>query len=221
MQTRVAFREELNRLEGLALGTLDEIAPLLDGARDAFAIQDAGLAADVIAAGREVGRRYVLLHEGVLSLLARQAPVAGDLRLAAALLQVGKHVERMGDQCVTIARLVPSDHPRPADGELAATVLAMCAAARAQAIQARQAFALRDATLAMELTVLDERLDALGNSAFDAALALCARDDVRDWTLRVLLVARAIERIGDNAVDIGEQALYVVSGAFRELADAG
>ena len=70
----------------------------------------------VIADDDRIDGRYLEVHQGILSLLALQAPVAGDLRLVAALLHVIKHVERMGDQCVNMAKLVPlAGHEPPAD----------------------------------------------------------------------------------------------------------
>ena len=79
----------------------------LDRALEALEHQDVELAAIVIADDDRIDGRYLEVHQGILSLLALQAPVAGDLRLVAALLHVIKHIERMGDQCVNIAKLIP------------------------------------------------------------------------------------------------------------------
>ena len=92
------------------------------------------------------------MHQGILSLLALQAPVAGDLRLVAALLHVIKHVERMGDQCVNIAKLIPlSGYEPPVREDMLDKLLRMGRAARSEVVQARAAFAERDVALAEDL----------------------------------------------------------------------
>src|SRR5215210_5977034 len=108
------FQEELRALELQALGGLDMVAESLERTLEAVVHHDVELASYVIADDDRIDGRYLEVHQGILSLLARQAPVATDLRLIAALLDVIRSVERMGDQCVNIAKLVPlagSDPP--------------------------------------------------------------------------------------------------------------
>ena len=112
--TRSQFQQELAELEHQALGALPMVVTALDRAIETVQHQDVELAAMVIADDDRIDGRYLEVHQGVLSLLALQAPVAGDLRVVAAVLHVIKHVERMGDQCVNMAKLVPSpDTSRP------------------------------------------------------------------------------------------------------------
>ena len=103
---RVTFQEELDQLEaGLyEEGTL--VLRALRGALNALVQQDDGLADEVIAFDDEIDGRYFTLEEGIQELLARQTPVASDLRLVLAMLHVNLHLERIGDYCVTIAKLV-------------------------------------------------------------------------------------------------------------------
>ncbi|MFM9023025.1 MAG: phosphate signaling complex PhoU family protein, partial [Solirubrobacterales bacterium] len=105
--TRLQFREQLELLEEQTLGAIDIVIEQLDRSLEALETQDVELATFVIADDDRVDGRYLEVHQGVLSLLALQAPVAADLRLVAAILHVIKHVERMGDQCVNIAKLIP------------------------------------------------------------------------------------------------------------------
>src|SRR4030095_12482663 len=111
--TRAHFQEERAGLEAAALGGLALVAAALDRALETIQNQDIELASMVIADDDRIDGRYLEVHQGILSLLALQAPVAGDLRLVAALLHVIKHVERMGDQCVNMAKLVPLDGNEP------------------------------------------------------------------------------------------------------------
>src|SRR5256886_10224725 len=150
------FQQQLEELEANALGGLDLILEPLDRVLEALEHQDVELAQMVIADDDRVDGRYLEVHQGILSLLALQAPVAGDLRLVAALLHIIKHIERMGDQCVNIAKLIPlSGHDAPADAELVARIEKMGELVRSQVTQARQAYSLRDVALAEDLVRQD------------------------------------------------------------------
>ena len=219
--TRQHFQEELEGLERAALGGLDLVGEALARAIETVRHQDVELAGMVIADDDRVDGRYLEVHQGILSLLALQAPVAGDLRLVAALLHVIKHVERMGDQCVNMAKLVPlAGHDPPADPEMIANITRMGELASSLVVQAKQAFARRDVDLAQDLVRQDDEIDALNRACFHRALAIGDDPDSREWAMHMMLVARCLERIGDNAVDIGEQCAFVVTGLFREFEDA-
>ena len=216
---RLHFQHEILRLEEQALGGLDMVVGILDNALEALAHGDAELASIVVADDDRINGRYLEVHQGVLSLLALQAPVAGDLRLVAALLHLVKHLERIGDQCTNIAKMVPLlGHEPPTDAEIVEWIRAMGSQARSQVRQARQSFALRDPELALDLSRQDDTLDRLNREIFRRAIDIGGEDaDLREWAMSMILVARAIERIGDNAVDIGEQTVFVVTGLFRDL----
>ena len=219
--TRTHFQDELGQLERMALGGLDMVVTALDRALETVQHQDVELASMLIADDDRIDGRYLEVHQGILTLLALQAPVASDLRLVAALLHVIKHIERMGDQCVNMAKLVPlSGHEPPADQKLLGNIGEMGRQARRQVIQARQAFERRDVSQAQDLVRQDDEIDRLNRECFHIALELGDDPDQREWAMHMMLVARCIERIGDNAVDIGEQTAFVVTGLFREFEDA-
>src|SRR5688500_4010651 len=141
LTTRAHFQEELEALEVSALGGLDLVGEALVRAIETVRHQDVELASMVIADDDRVDGRYLEVHQGILSLLALQAPVAGDLRLVAALLHVIKHVERMGDQCVNMAKLVPlAGHSPPSDEEMLANITRMGELGSSLVVQAKQAF---------------------------------------------------------------------------------
>jgi len=220
-RSRQHFQDELAKLESQALGGLDLVAEALDRAVETVAHRDIELASMVIADDDRIDGRYLEVHQGILSLLALQAPVAGDLRLVAALLHVIKHVERMGDQCVNIAKLVPlAGHEPPDDNELLSNIARMGELAGSLVVQAKQSFERRDAALAQDLVRQDDEIDRLNRCCFDRALDIGDDPDTREWAMHMMLVARALERLGDNAVDIGEQTAFVVTGLFREFEDA-
>src|SRR4051794_11472141 len=220
-QPREHFRHELSRLEEQALGGLDLVCESLDRVLEAVQHCDVELAEMVIADDDRIDGRYLEVHQGVLSLLARQAPVATDLRLVAAILDVIKHVERMGDQCVNIAKILPlSGHSAPVHDDMRAKIAEMGAQARSEVAQAKIAFESRDVALAQDLVRQDERINRLNREVFKLAIEIGDDPDRREWAMHMMLMARAIERIGDNAVDIGEQVAFVVTGLFREFTDA-
>ena len=219
---RAHFQEELTRLEASVLGGLDMVVGQLDRVMEALEHRDIELAQFVIHDDDRVDGRYLEVHQGVLSLLARQAPVAGDLRLVAALLHIIKHVERMGDQCVNIAKLIPlSGHEPPVRPEIIERILRMGAAARSEVLQARRAFADRDVDLAEDLARQNRQINVLNREVFRLAIEAGDDHDTREWAMHMTMVARALERVGDNAVDIGEQCVFVVSGLFREFQNGG
>src|SRR4051812_3792206 len=140
-ETRLAFQEELEQLERQALGGLDMVVTALERTMEALSQQDVELASMVIADDDRLDGRYLEVHQGILSLLARQAPVATDLRLVAALLDVIKHVERMGDQCVNIAKTIPlTGHEPPSDDRLLALIARMGAQGRPRVPQPKAPF---------------------------------------------------------------------------------
>ncbi len=218
---RTRFQEELRTLEDQALGALDMVVSTLDRALEALSHQDVELASIVIHDDDRIDGRFLEVHQGILSLLALQAPVASDLRVVAALLHTIKHAERMGDQCVNIAKLLPvAGYEAPKDEEILARIVKMGALARSEVGQAKQAFLLRDVEHAEDLVRQDEQINRLNRECFQRAVETGDDVDRREWAMTMMLAARALERIGDNAVDIGEQVAFVVTGLFREFSDA-
>ena len=193
----------------------------LERALEAVQHQDVELASLTIADDDRLDGRYLEVHQGILTLLATQAPVATDLRVIAAILHVIKHMERMGDQCVNIAKLIPlAGHEPPTHAELLEKIDRMGRQANSQVSQCRQAFARRDVGLAEDLVRQDDVIDRLNREIFHLALEISDDIDTREWAMHMMLVARCLERIGDNAVDVGEQTAFVVTGLFREFEDA-
>ena len=217
-EQRRHFRQELLAVEQQALGGLDMVVGQVDRCLEALEHQDVELAEFVIADDDRLDGRYLEVHQGVLSLLALQAPVAGDLRIVAALLHTIKHVERMGDQCVNIAKLIPlTGHEPPVQEEILGRVLRMGRAARDEVTLSRRAFAERDVSVAEALVQQDQTINALNREIFALAVAMGTDEDTREWAMTMTMAARAFERIGDNAVDIGEQTAFIVTGLFREF----
>ena len=220
-ETRHQFRETLKELEEGTLGGLDMVVGQLDRALEALSFQDIELAGMVVADDDRIDGRYLEVHQGILSLLARQAPVAGDLRIVAALLHTLRCMERMGDQCVNIAKLIPlSGYESPKDKDIMDAIERMGNLARSQVVEIREAFESRNVALARDLVRQDSEINRLNRAIFRRAVEVGDNLDMREWAMFMILVARCLERVGDNTVDIAEQVVFVVTGLFREMADS-
>jgi phosphate transport system protein len=220
-EARLHYQDHLDALEHHALGGLDLVVASLDRTMEAVEHQDMELAELVIADDDRIDGRYLEVHQEILTLLATQAPVATDLRLISALLHVMHSIERMGDQCVNISKVIPlTGHEAPVHDEMVDRIVLMGRQARSMLSQAKKAFEGRDVELARDLVRQDDLIDNLNKECFQIAVQVGEDQDTREWAMTMMLVARAIERIGDNAVDIGEQVAFVVTGLFREFEDA-
>jgi phosphate transport system protein len=218
---RAEYLEELANLEASALGGLDLVNIALGRTLEAVEHQDIELAQIVVADDDRIDGRYLEVHQALITLLATQSPVATDLRLISSLLHVLKNVERMGDQCVNVCKVIPiSGNEPPADEEMVRLILTMGRQTKALIMQSKRAFEERDVEMAQDLVRQDDVVDDLNRDCFRLALQIGDDIDKREWAMTMLLAARALERTADNAVDIGEQVAFVVTGLFREFEDA-
>ncbi len=182
--------------------------------------QDAELSAEVIRFDDDVDARYLEIHEGIQSLLARQTPVAVDLRLVLAMVHMNLHLERMADYCVTIAKLVKLTHGVEGDPQVLESFEEMGLRAEEMVGVAMRSLAERDLAAAESLVELDELIDRANRRLVRHVLALGADEAKREWGLHMIVISRCLERFGDHAVDVGEQVAYLVTGELREFSDA-
>jgi phosphate transport system protein len=218
---RITFTEELARLEAALQEEGDLVLRALRSSLNALARGDIELADEVISFDDSVDKRYVEIEEGVQSLLARQTPVAADLRLVLAILRVNLHLERMADYCVTVAKLTKlMGDLNVSEQSIAGSIEDMGQRAEQMIRVALDSFAGRDAQKAETLVELDELIDRANRNATEDVLSLGDSPEEREYGLRMLVISRCVERIGDHAVDIGEQVVYLVTGEFREFSDA-
>jgi phosphate transport system protein len=220
MQARRHFHEELDRLEVnlLELGELTEQA--VSRSVDLLETRDEDDAAAVVAGDDVIDERYVDVENRWLELLALQTPVAGDLRLISAILHVNLHLERIGDMAVNIAKLITATRHLPTNKTIVSHLLEMGDVVRTMVRTAMESFARRDLDLALSLPSMDEPVDRLNRGMY-REVAACAGDaELLDWAVRMMVVSRQLERVGDQAVDIAEQVAFLLTGEFREFSDA-
>jgi phosphate transport system protein len=217
---RVTLQEELDTIQATLLEEGELVLRALRGTMEALEQRDPELADEVVAFDDEVDAHYMGIEEGIASLLARQAPAAGDLRQVLAMLHTNLHLERMADYCVTISKLVKLVYEIAPDPKLIEAFQEMGSRDEEMIRAALDSFAARDVEGAESLVDLDELVDRGNRRVVQHVLALGSNPPLREWGLRMIIVSRCLERIGDHAVDIGEQTAYLVTGEFREFTDA-
>jgi phosphate transport system protein len=212
--------EALDRIEAQVQEAGQRVLSAIRGAVRALQDQDVELADEVIAFDDEIDRLFLDIEGSIQALLALQTPVARDLRLLLALLHINLLLERTGDGCVTVAKLsklVADAEPDPA---LVAVLVEMGERAEEMFRVAFESFAKRDLAGAEGLVDLDELIDRANRRFVERLIDVMADESLREWGLRMVVAARTIERIGDRAVDIGEQTAYLLTAEFREFTDA-
>ena len=217
---RISFQQELDQLEASLRDEAELVHRSLRAAVEAVCSQDEELADEVIAFDDDIDAQYFEVEQGIELLLARQTPVASDLRLVLALLHDNLHLERMGDLCVTIAKLTKLTHNLTPDDALLEGFKEMGERAEQMVRVAMRSLEERDQAAAESLPDLDELIDRANRRVVKHLLDLGGDPEMREWGLRMILVSRCLERIGDHAVDVGEQTAYLVTGEFREFTDA-
>jgi phosphate transport system protein len=217
---RLEFQQNLESLEAGLQEQGAIVLRALRGAVNALESQDAELCDEVVRFDDEIDERYHRIEKSIEETLALQAPVAGDLRLVLAILHSAIHLERIGDQAVTIAKLTKLAADLEMGRDLAEGLREMGDRAVEMVTIALDAFAARDIDRARSLAELDELIDRTNRRVSDTVLALAANPGQQEWGMRMVVVARCLERVGDNAVDIGEQIAFVVTGEFRQFTDA-
>src|SRR5262245_32529085 len=218
--TRESFHETLQRVE-LQLLELGELAGnAVQRSVEAVAMRDEAKARAVIAEDDAIDDLYLTIDHDTLSLLALQSPVAADLRLISAILHSCLHLERVGDQAVNVAKLHLATRDAPGSDAMRGQIREMGDLVVQMLRTAREAFAKRDVELCAKLPSMDDPVDRLNRKTHLEALKLADDPSALDWGLHMNLAARALERVGDNAVDIAEQVNFLITGEFHEFTDA-
>jgi phosphate transport system protein len=217
---RITFQEELEQVEAALQEEGDYVLRALRAAVNALEQADPELANEVIAFDDEIDSCYHEIERTIETILAQQGPVASDLRLVLAVLHDSIHLERVGDQCVTIAKLTKLAADLEPGSELVEGLADMGDRAEEMVRIALDSLAHRDLERARSLIELDELIDRTNRRVVEKVLALAGTPETMEWGMRMIVVSRCIERIGDNAVDIGEQTAFLVTGEFEEFTDA-
>lgn len=214
---RSLFHSELNQLEVLLLDMSELAEDQIDNAVEALLQGDAELAHRVVVGDREIDRLYLEVERRWHEVMARQTPVASDLRLMSLILQAGHSLERMGDQASNIAKIVEATSTLPANRTILLHIREMRSIVVPMVETAMEALVKRDLNLALRLPELDDPADWLNRNMWKEVAACASNPEMLEWAIQMMLVSRALERVGDRAVDIGEQVAFLLTGEQHEF----
>jgi phosphate transport system protein len=213
---RLAFQAELDQLsiqiEVMAL----KVDEALRRSTQVLLTGDLELAEQVIAGDDEIDEMFVSLTERCYGLLGLQNPVASDLRLVVSVLRILSDLERTGDLCLRIVKLAPDQHLLTMGEDTFSILREMAHEATETFRCAVRAWSTQDLRLAIGLEERDDAMDAHNVRLMEAILRLDGRDGVR-IAVTTLLAGRALERIADHSVMIGERLRYMLTGDTQSL----
>lgn len=217
--TRAHFHKELADLEQTLLNVADQAEQMVQMAVDAVCIPDMDLAARVMALDVQIDRTYLDTHNRWINLMALQQPMASDLRMMSVLLHLNVTLERMGDQCVNIAKLAQVTYGLPRSEAIIASIREMGDLVRPMIRAGIEAFVRRDIDEARLLPAMDEPVDRLNRNLYKQVVECGSDPQLLEWATRMMIVSRALERIGDQVVDIAEQVAFLLTGELQEFED--
>ncbi|MDI2098742.1 phosphate signaling complex protein PhoU [Ruicaihuangia caeni] len=209
---RLVFQQELHDVQDRLVESAELVVSAITRASEAFRTSNVSLAEQVIADDEKLDQLTVALDELAINILARQQPVARDLRIVVSALRISASLERMGDIAAHIAQLARFRFPeKVVPRELRPTFDEMAAHDIEVARQVVELLRTTDPRLADSIRAEDDRLDELHHSVFERVLG-------EDWdqdaavTVDTTLASRYHERFGDHAVSIAKKVLYLATG---------
>ncbi|MGB7859848.1 MAG: phosphate signaling complex protein PhoU [Acidimicrobiia bacterium] len=219
--TNVHFHDELDHLERTVLGIVDQAERMVQMAVEAVTGGDLELAAQVISMDSEIDAAYLAVHEEWTNLMARNQPLGSDLRKMTVLLQLNMTFSRMGDQCANIAKVAQLNEDLPQVERITEQIREMGDLVRPMIRTAIDAYVRQDVDEARLLPSMDQPVDRLNANMYKETVAVRANPGQLEWATKMMMAARALERIGDQAVDFAEQAAYLVTGERAEFDEQG
>jgi phosphate transport system protein len=218
---REGLAEELLGIEQQLADGFEEIGQTLEAIAETILDPASQDATRLVAAANILRSSSRQIDARLVKVTALQAPVASDLRLVLSLIQVAQHAALIANQFDLISEQLYELDPDARDPQQTAGQLSLMTELAGRQVQhAVRAFVARDAQSAVELQREDDALDRLNRQVFEATYALNGNHGERELAMRYVLIARSLERIGDNAVDIAEQAVFLVTAELQQFTDA-
>lgn len=214
MEVRKSFHQQLEELYLDLLRMSNVTVEMLERTRVAFQNLDNELADNIIASDDELDDFVVRIEENGIELLARQAPVAIDLRTIIVITRLALHLERVADLCVNICKAIKNLQGYTLSPWIKENMDEMFKRSSKMIVSAIESFKQHDVKLAEELSTMDDIVDKI-NRTFLTSYDRESEEEL-ELTIRVVMIARFLERVADHAVDIGESVRYMVTGQFVE-----
>lgn len=210
--TQTHFHTELAELEQKVLGMVDRAEDMVGRAVEAVTTNNVELAEQVVEDDKGIDATYFEVHNEWTSLMARHQPLGSDLRRMTVLLHLNTTFGRMGDQCVNIARVALASAHLPSVDRISGQIREMGDLVRPMIRTAMEAYVREDLDEARLLPAMDHPVDRLNANMYKETVAAGGSPHLLEWAARMLLVARALERVGDQSVDFAEQTAYLITG---------
>ena len=206
------FSEKLENLRRQLIGMGAEVENQIRLAIEALVEADAAKARRVIDRDKEIDRMEIKNDEDAIDLLATQQPVAGDLRLLVSSLKINADLERIGDHAVNIAESAERlSRFRPFKPWI--DIPHMAEIARGMLKESLDAFVRKDSVLALDVCKRDDLLDEKNKSIIRELLTYMAENPALiSASIEIMSVSKNLERVGDLATNIGEEAIYIAEG---------
>lgn len=219
--TNAHFHTELADLERKVLGMVERAESMVGPAVEAVTTDNVQLAGQVIDSDVDIDARYLEVHNEWTSLMARHQPLGSDLRRMTILIQLNVTFERMGDQCVNIAKIAQLNEGLPKVARICQQIREMGDLVRPMIRTAIQAYVREDVDEARLLPAMDNPVDRLNANMYKETVAVGSDPLLLEWATKMLMVSRALERVGDQAVDFAEQTAYLITGERAEFEEGG
>lgn len=206
------FDVELDQLRQKLVMMATKVEILINHSIDAIRTRDIGAAEAALAMDKEIDRMEIEIEEAAISLIARYQPAAGDLRFLVGAIKINNDLERIGDHGVNIAQSAARLADRP-DVKVLAEIPWMAGLAVSMLKDSLDSFISGDPEKAREVCTRDDQVDDLKDQILRIVLAfMMEKPDFISSGMTLILVARNLERIGDLATDISEEAIYIHQG---------
>jgi phosphate transport system protein len=215
------FHDELDSLEQRLLDIIDTAEGMVGRAVESVVTGNVGLADEVIEADGAIDEENFQIHQDWTTLMARYQPLGPDLRRMAVLLHLTITFERMGDQCVNIAKITRLNDGLPSSQRICDLITEMGDLVRPMIRAAIEAFVRKDLDEARLLPAMDEPVDRINANMYREAVEVSGDKAMLEWATKMILVSRALERIGDQSVDFAEQTAYLITGDRLAFDEAG
>lgn len=214
---RSHFHTELTLLSDAILDVSERAERMVEMAVESVCTGDVELAQRVIDEDAFIDKSYLDSHNKWVNLMARQQPMGGDLRLMSVLLHLNVTLERTGDQCVNIAKMTQVTEGLPRSDRIIEQLREMGDLVRPMIRAAVHAYVRRDPDEARLLPAMDEPVDRINREMYREVVDCGGEPKLLEWATRMMMVSRALERIGDQAVDVAEQVVFLVTGDFQDF----
>lgn len=206
------FDDELKNLKEQILAMGNHVEEAVEIATQALIKRQTGTLGRVHELEARINREHMEVDEACLGLLARQSPLAADLRLVVAVLKISTDLERMGDQAVNIAYNT-KDYLEVQPVKDLVDIPKMADEVKVMVRDCLDAFVRQDGKLAREVLNRDDTVDALKDKVFQDLIHYMGNNPTQvEPALDLILIARNLERLGDHATNIAEDVIFAITG---------